>query len=342
MKGDVRLNARGIARRGFIAGVGTSAVGLTVLSATAKAVERPVEIDVAVVGAGFAGLSASRRIARAGYDVLLLEPRDRVVDRAVNRSPAGGRSVEAGGTHIGPTQDRMRAPAEGRGRDEGRPILSPDRGGERSEDERLAVFEDVVAWRESLAGEVDPRAPWETTRAAEWDSQTFQTWLDANSDRDGAELITAAGHTLWRAEPRELSLLFVTSCIAAAGHEDIPDVTFDNSPDAEVPAVLARFVGGHGARAWSMRPLEEQRAYAFAPFAVMFGDEALSPTEYSKFSGVRRKVQAAALSSSRLRPVGSIRWAGRETSDYWAGYMEVAVRLGRGAPDEAVTEPRRV
>ena len=41
----------------------------------------------------------------------------------------------------------------------------------------------------------------------------------------------------------------------------------------------------------------------------------------------------------RLRePVGRIHWAGAETSDYWNGYMDGAVRSGERAAREALAE----
>jgi monoamine oxidase len=33
-------------------------------------------------------------------------------------------------------------------------------------------------------------------------------------------------------------------------------------------------------------------------------------------------------------PIGRIHWAGTETSDYWAGYMDGAVRSGERAAKE--------
>jgi monoamine oxidase len=37
-------------------------------------------------------------------------------------------------------------------------------------------------------------------------------------------------------------------------------------------------------------------------------------------------------------PVGSIHWAGTETSDYWPGYMDGAVRAGQRAAAEVIAE----
>ena len=40
-------------------------------------------------------------------------------------------------------------------------------------------------------------------------------------------------------------------------------------------------------------------------------------------------------------PVGRIHWAGTETSDYWVGYMDGAVRSGERAAAEVLGELRR-
>jgi monoamine oxidase len=65
--------------------------------------------DVLVVGAGLAGLTAAREVVAAGRTVLVLEARDRVGGRVVNREIGGGKIVEMGGQWAGPTQDRLLA-----------------------------------------------------------------------------------------------------------------------------------------------------------------------------------------------------------------------------------------
>ena len=55
------------------------------------------DVDVVVIGAGIAGLIAARDLTRGGYQIAVLEARDRVGGRLLNAELPGGAPVEVGG-----------------------------------------------------------------------------------------------------------------------------------------------------------------------------------------------------------------------------------------------------
>src|SRR5690606_28640620 len=60
-------------------------------------------VDVVVVGAGFAGLTAARELTGLGYEVVVFEGRDRVGGRSYTATLAGV-PVDLGATFVGPGQ----------------------------------------------------------------------------------------------------------------------------------------------------------------------------------------------------------------------------------------------
>lgn len=235
--------------------IGTAAAGAAVLAIPQGADAAPSSpakrVDVVVVGAGFSGLAAARRIARAGRSVLVLEARDRVGGRVLNKPLGHGEIVEAGGQYIGPTQDRMASLALEYGvqtyptYDQGNQITIL--GGKRVVGGfSPAVKREYVALSarlQSMSHEVPLNAPWTAERAAEWDSKTVQTWLAENNASPDAMEAFASIADLWGAEPRDVSLLFFLFYIAAAGNEQTPG-TLDRLLDVRNGAQELRFVGG--------------------------------------------------------------------------------------------------
>jgi monoamine oxidase len=194
-----------------------------------------LEADVAIVGAGLAGLVAARRLVVAGKRPLVIEARERVGGRLLNEEIGDGKVVEVGGQWIGPTQERLAALAAELGvgtfptYDEGRHLiemngriasysgaLTDARVGLVRELSRaisplaLADFEQARGRLDRMAREVPLEEPWMAPKAAEWDGQTFATWVGRNartaSARDLFELATEA---VWAAEPADVSLLHV-------------------------------------------------------------------------------------------------------------------------------------
>src|SRR5579884_2924805 len=196
-----------LTRRRFVAGslVGGAAAALPAgaraatgqTSRTRRAGGGTRQADVAVVGAGFAGLTAAREIARAGHSVVVVEARDRVGGRVWNHELGHGVISERGGTFVGPTQDRVIALAQALGvhrfrtYDQGNDVFYS--GGMRSTySDRsplgtappgLSTPEVIlnVERLDMMAGQVPVDAPWETPNAAQYETYTLARWADENS-----------------------------------------------------------------------------------------------------------------------------------------------------------------
>jgi len=217
--------------------------------------------DVAIVGAGFAGLTAASELVKAGRSVVVLEARNRVGGRVLNRSLGAGEETERGGTFTGPTQNHIMALAKELGVElfeqyyTGESVYFAD--GERTTyDESLPTgtappdplivgeIAAVVTRLNEMSKEVPVDAPWESPKAAEYDGQTLQSWVDANSFSERfRRIVPVATRPIFGTEPRELSLLFVLWYIAASGDENNVG-TFERNFNTRDGAQMFRFVGG--------------------------------------------------------------------------------------------------
>jgi monoamine oxidase len=194
-----------------------------------------LEADVAIVGAGLAGLVAARRLAAAGLEPIVLEARDRVGGRILNQEIGEGKVVEVGGQWIGPGQERIAALAAELGistfptHDEGRHLLEV--GGKRTSyagaltDARVELLRDLSravsppaladlelarARLDRMARQVPLSEPWAAPKARRWDEQTFASWVRRNTRTAAARtLLELATEAVWAAEPADVSLLHV-------------------------------------------------------------------------------------------------------------------------------------
>ncbi|MGZ6643175.1 MAG: flavin monoamine oxidase family protein, partial [Solirubrobacteraceae bacterium] len=90
-------------------------------------------------------------------------------------------------------------------------------------DTGAAEAEKAIVQLDQMAATIPLDAPWTAPNAVEWDSQTFETWKQNNVASDGGRfLLDVAITSIFSAEPRDLSLLFVLFYIAAAGNESNP------------------------------------------------------------------------------------------------------------------------
>jgi monoamine oxidase len=181
-----------------------------------------LECDVCVVGAGYAGLTAARRLRQAGKSVVVLEARDRVGGRIWTHHLSDGSAVDRGGAWLGPRHDAIFGLAHELGVTtyktwvkgahlligEGRtrrytgliPKISP-----------LAVLTLALAqWKiDRMARQVPLDAPWTAPRAAEWDARSIASWLEHSGIRTAIarDLFESAVRGLMTADLSEVSLL---------------------------------------------------------------------------------------------------------------------------------------
>jgi monoamine oxidase len=124
------------------------------------------------------------------------------------------------------------------------------------------------------------------------------------------------------------------------------NVTFDDSPQDGSKGVIFGFVGGDEARRFMRRSTADRRAAVLANFTTYFGAKAAHPLSYFETNWTTEEwtrgcpVAIAgpgtllAYGRALRKPVGRIHWAGTETSTYWNGYMDGAVRSGTRAATE--------
>jgi monoamine oxidase len=130
--------------------------------------------------------------------------------------------------------------------------------------------------------------------------------------------------------------------------------TFDDSPpfasSSRGPGVIFGFVGGDNARAYAAMSDSARQAAVLNQYANFFGPQAQNATAFfeTPWSGEQwtRGCPVGIPSNGTLlaygpwirQPSGRIHWAGTETSAYWNGYMDGAVRSGERAADEVLHE----
>ena len=179
-------------------------------------------VDVVVVGAGLAGLTAARMLKAQGTSVVVLEARDRVGGRVHGQTLSDGETViEVGGQWIGPGQHRMIRLSSELGLEtfptynEGDNLLRFGSTQDRYQGAIPKINPVTLAdmgqaqWRlDRLARKVPLETPWTAPRAEEWDSITFETWILRNARTPKArDLLRLYSEAVFAAEAQDFSLL---------------------------------------------------------------------------------------------------------------------------------------
>jgi monoamine oxidase len=160
---------------------------------------------------------------------------------------------------------------------------------------------------------------------------------------------------LVKAEAVYPTLFWRDAGLTGQGVSDVGPVSviFDNSPADGSVGVVFGFVGGSAYRQWSPLPAAQRRDQVLNLLAAFVGDQARSPVDYFEQDWTKerwtRGCPVAHVAPGVLtkygpwlrRAVGRVHFAGTETSDYWMGYMDGAVRAGERAAREVIAALRR-
>jgi monoamine oxidase len=194
-------------------------------------------VDVAIVGAGLAGLTAAHRLTQAGVRVVVLEAKDRVGGRTRNAdTDINGTTLEVGGRYFGPGQDELIQLADELGIGHfdvpagksiyyrrGERLVYDERDPVPIGDAGLAAYDEAFRQLDRLAATVDLDEAWNTPDAVELDRTSFGSWLDQNvPDPDARFLVDAQTNIAFAVSAYRLSLLQVlyqtASCGGSAGN----------------------------------------------------------------------------------------------------------------------------
>jgi monoamine oxidase len=136
----------------------------------------------------------------------------------------------------------------------------------------------------------------------------------------------------------------------AVSTDGFVNATFDDSPQSGTPGVVFGFIGGDNARSFSRLSPADRRAAVLNQFVQFFGPQAANAIDYIETNwstekwtrgcpvGIPGLGVLTANGPALRKPVGKIHWAGTETSTYWNGYLDGAVRSGERAAAEVLAE----
>jgi len=205
------------------AGLGTSRVRAASGGAFAKK-------RVVIIGAGFAGLTCAYELKSAGYDVTVIEARNRIGGRVLSfkNDFVPGRVVEGGGELIGSNHPTWVAYAKAFDLEfldisEAEDLRYPVQiDGKMLDDEAASALWDDMAealkTMDPLAADIDADAPWQSKNAAALDARTVQSWIDK---LDASELVKKACYINQASDngvdPKNASLLGMLAAVKGGG-----------------------------------------------------------------------------------------------------------------------------
>jgi monoamine oxidase len=194
----------------------------------------------------------------------------------------------------------------------------------------------IVAVPPALAGRIDyePILPFQRDQLTQRYGQGTLTKVAAVYDRP-----------FWRAEGLTGTAVSLTGPVTASFDDSPPEASLNKGP-----GIIFGFVGGDDARSFAARSPAGKRKAVLDQFATFFGPQARKARAFFETPwsqqpwtrgcpvGIPSTGALVAYGPWLRQPVGRIHWAGTETSNYWNGYMDGAVRSGERAATEILAK----
>lgn len=177
--------------------------------------------QVIIIGAGFSGIAAAKKLHEAGIPFLVLEARERLGGRVYTKQIKEDLYLDFGGQWIGPSQDRMYALCEELGihyydtYDQGYNVLDINQQIKKFKGLipkmdflSLINLDYVLKKLERLAKSIPLENPWLHPKALEFDSISLGAFIISHCKTSSCKkVLTLALETVFAAELNEVALL---------------------------------------------------------------------------------------------------------------------------------------